>query len=120
MVVIVPPGVLSLPRLDYDHPSLRQNRGQEMAAPRFKVTKIDGSVEEIRLRPRAQIDYEDETGEALINLDSEDMKVSKLYTVAWYAAGKPDTFDEWIDSLDAVEMADEDADKEGDDTTRPT
>jgi hypothetical protein len=42
--------------------------------------------------------------------------------LAWFAAGKPDTFDEWIDSLDSVEMAgDEDAENnEGDDSTRPT
>ena len=87
-----------------------------MAAPTFKVTFIDGKIEEIKLRPRAQIDYEEETGDALISLDSDQMRVSKLYKLAWFAAGKPGDFDEWIDSLDAVEMAgDEDERCEEDD-----
>ena len=91
-----------------------------MAAPRFKVTYIDERFEEYPLRPRAQIAYEEATGEGLVALDSDDMRVSKLYTLAWFAAGQPDTFDEWIDSLDSVEMAGgEDGEQEGD-STRPT
>jgi hypothetical protein len=89
-----------------------------MAAPTFKVTLIDGTTSEVKLRPRAQIDYEEETGDALVSFDTDEMKVSKLYKLAWYAAGKPETFDEWVDSLDAVEMAgDEDANAE--DTESP-
>ena len=90
-----------------------------MAAPTFKVTFIEGNIEEIKLRPRAQIAYEEETGDALISLDSDQMRVSKLYKLAWFAAGKPGDFDEWIDSLDAVEMAG-DEDEDGDEATRPT
>jgi hypothetical protein len=92
-----------------------------MAAPTFKVTLIDGTESEVKLRPRAQIDYEEETGDALVSFDTDEMKVSKLYKLAWYAAGKPDTFDEWVDSLDAVEMAgDEDVDDTEDGEPRPT
>jgi len=91
-----------------------------MAAPIFKITYSDERVEEVKLRPRAQIDFEEETGDALVTLDSDEMRVSKLYLLAWFAAGKPGEFEDWIDSLDAVELAgDEDADAE-DDSTRPT
>ena len=112
-----------LPVLSYDDPDPWKEQGtKKMAAPIFKVTFVDGRTEEVRLRPRAQIDYEEETGDALISFETDEMRVSKLYSLAWFAAGKPETFDEWIDSLDAVEMAGaEDANSdEGDETTRPT
>jgi len=119
MVGVVVPPVLSLPVLRYDPDPDEQ--GTNMAAPIFKVTHIDGTAEEVRLRPRAQIDYEEETGDALISFDTDEMRVSKLYTLAWYAAGKPGEFDEWIDSLDSVEMAGgEDASEGEEQTTRPT
>jgi hypothetical protein len=91
-----------------------------MAAPTFKVTYEDGRTEDVKLRPRAQIDYEEETGDAIVAFDTDEMRVSKLYQLAWYAAGKPDTFNDWVDSLDSVEIAGgEDADAE-DSEPRPT
>jgi hypothetical protein len=113
-----------LPVLSYDDldPWTEQGTGT-MAAPIFKVTHIDGTEEEVALRPRAQIAYEEETGDALISLDSDEMRVSKLYKLAWFAAGRPSDFDEWIDSLDSVEMAttgtEDEPQEEGEDT-RPT
>lgn len=90
-----------------------------MAAPKFTLTYLDGTSEEVVLRPRAQIAYEEDTGEGLASLD-EDIRVSKLYRLAWYAAGRPSDFDEWIDSLESVDLPAGDMNDDGEADTRPT
>ena len=75
-----------------------------MPSPKFNITHIDGSQETAVLRPKAQIQFEEDTGDALASLDGE-MKVSKLYKLAWYATGREIPFDAWIDNLEEVDMA---------------
>lgn len=82
-----------------------------MAAPKFKIEYIDGETEEVSLRPARQMQYESESGEPLFAED-EAILMTKVYTLAWYAAGKPDTIEEWVELLESVEMVNEDTDDE--------
>ena len=93
-----------------------------MAAPTFTVTFIDGTSEEVRLRPRAQIAFEEETGEALASFNSDRDESVQALSAGLVRSGQAGGFDEWIDSLDSVEIARaEDESQQGDDqTTRPT
>jgi len=86
-----------------------------MAAPKFTIVPIDGDEEIVHLRPAQQVAYEVDFDEPLF-ADDEDVRMSKVYMLAWYAAGKPGKFKDWLDTLEAVEMADqgEDQDDEGD------
>lgn len=82
-------------------------------APTFIVLYTDGHEEEAKLLPIQQIAYERDTGEPLFGSD-ESIQMIKVYTLAWYASGKPDTFDEWVGTLEAVTMVEDgdgDADK---------
>jgi hypothetical protein len=90
-----------------------------MAAPKFTVTYLDGTSETVSLRPRAQIQFEEDTGGGLVSLDDE-VRVSKLYKLAWYAAGKPGEFDEWLDNLEAVELPQQEETGVEGDSTHPT
>jgi hypothetical protein len=74
-----------------------------MPTPRFTVTYEDGSTEELRMRPRAQMAYESDTNQPLFQ-DTDEIRMTTIYTMAWYAAGKPDTLDGWIANIDDVEM----------------
>lgn len=74
-----------------------------MPTPRFTVTYEDGSTEELRMRPRAQVAYEADTNQALFQ-DTDDVRMTTIYTMAWYAADRPGELDEWIAKLDDVEM----------------
>ena len=84
--------------------------------PTFTVYLLDGGVENARLLPFQQIAYERDTGEPLFSVD-ESISMEKVYMLAWYAADQPDTFDEWVRTLEAVTMVedgDEDDNAEGD------
>jgi len=80
-----------------------------MAAPKFKIDYADGVSDEVSLKPARQIQYEAETGEPLFDQD-ETVLMTKVYTLAWYAAGKPLTFEEWAETLESVEMVNEETD----------
>lgn len=87
-----------------------------MAAPTFIIEYIDGSAEEVKLLPRAQIAYEAETKRSLRG-DVESL--TELYRLAWYAAGKPDgSLQEWAEKIESLSSADENT-EEGD-GDRPT
>lgn len=80
----------------------------------LKVTKEDGTVEDVTVRPKAMIAFESDGH----SLSDESKPVTNLYTLAWYALGKPErTFDKWLDTVEEVESADV---EEGDDIDRPT
>lgn len=85
-----------------------------MAAPKFKIEYQDGTSEEVQLRPARQMQYEAETGEPLFD-ESEKILMTKVYTLAWYAAGKPETLEDWAETLESVEMVSEEIDAD-----RPT
>ena len=74
-----------------------------MPVPRFNLIYQDGTNEEVRMRPRAQIQYEADTGEPLFK-DSDNIHMTTIYKMAWYAAGKPDTLEIWADRLEDAEM----------------
>jgi hypothetical protein len=75
---------------------------KDMPAPTFTVEFLDGRVEKVKLTPRAQVDYEAATGKPLTGMGGGDRPVSEMYELAWYAAGKPDTYDTWLDGLEAI------------------
>lgn len=79
-----------------------------MAAPTFKIAYTDGREEEIKMLPKAQIAYERETKRSLRD---EVQSLTELYELVWYAAGRPGTFDDFIESLEGVES---DSDEDGD------
>lgn len=82
-------------------------------APTFTIAYLDGRDSEERLLPFQQIAYEKDTGQPLFS-DDEDPRMEKVYTLAWYACGQPDTFDEWVKTLEAVSMVDDDEDTDDD------
>lgn len=84
-------------------------------APTFTISYLDGTDSVERLLPFQQIAYERDTGEPLFS-DDESPRMAKVYMLAWYACKQPDTFDEWVQTLEAVSMVeDDDDDDEGDD-----
>ena len=89
-----------------------------MAVLTFKIGYSDGTEQEAPFRPKAQVAYERDTGEP-IGMEDDQVLVTKLYHMAWYAAGKPmDDFDAWLDTIDSVEAGGNDDEEEG--GTRPT
>lgn len=88
-----------------------------MAILTFKIEYTDGTTEEAPFRPKAQVAYERETGDA-IGMDEDQILVTKVYRMAWYAAGQPlEDFDAWIDTIDGVtSLGDDDDTEEGGDT----
>jgi hypothetical protein len=84
-------------------------------APTFIVYYLDGSETEERLLPFQQIAYEKETGEPLFSQD-EGARMEKVYRLAWYASGKPSAFDEWVRSLEAVSMVEDEDGADNDET----
>lgn len=90
-----------------------------MPAPRFTIEYEDGSSEEIKLQPKAQIAYESELGRSLRD-DIESL--TQMYELAWYAAGKPDgSLAKWVERVEAIAPADDgEADEDGETETRPT
>lgn len=77
-----------------------------MATPTFNITRADGAVETHRLRPIAQMRYEADFKEPIFSSrDGSEMKMTKLFTLAWYAAGKPgDNLADWLEDVDDVDM----------------
>jgi hypothetical protein len=72
-----------------------------MPAPKFKVEYVDGSEEEVKLLPKAQVEYERETKKSLGEGFGESLE--EVYNLAWFAAGKPNgSLDSWLDSVEAV------------------
>lgn len=76
-----------------------------MAVPTFNIIHTDGTKDEVKLLPLAQMRYEKETKRSLIG---EVGSLSEMYELAWYAAGKPGKLMEWIETVEAVEPGDED------------
>ena len=90
-----------------------------MAALKFKIEYENGPVEEVTFRPSAQVAYETDTGDPIATSDDQ-ILVTKLYRMAWYAAGQPDTFEEWLDRIESIEAPDSDEGQTEGDDTRPT
>lgn len=86
-----------------------------MAAPKFKIDYEDGTSDEVVLKPARQMQYEAEQNQPLFDED-EKILMTKVYTLAWYAAGKPSTLEEWAETLESVEMVND----EETDADRPT
>lgn len=85
-----------------------------MPAPRFNVEYVDGTEGEIKMLPVAQIRFERKEGKSLGGDFGE--SVTDLYKLAWYAAGEPDTFEDWLETVEAVSGQ---SDGEGDDDAAP-
>lgn len=72
-----------------------------MATTRFDITFEDGREETFKVKPRHLIEYEDIVGDI-----EQASSVRSAFTLAWIAAGKPGTFDEWIATVDDIENPD--------------
>lgn len=71
----------------------------------FRITSQDGTVEEVKVRPAALIAFEQDGH----SMQDEAKPVTNLYTLAFYALGKPDDdFEKWIATLDDLESIEED------------
>ena len=80
---------------------------------KFKVTTSEGNSEEVTVKPAAMVAFE----QAGNSLSDESKPVTNLYTLAWYAMGKPErSFEKWLDTVEEVESLDQ----EGADVERPT
>jgi hypothetical protein len=66
-----------------------------MASTKFTIV-IGDSTETFTVRPRDILKSERESK----NL--QDSPIESTYRLAWYAAGAPATFDEWIDTVDEL------------------
>jgi hypothetical protein len=85
-----------------------------MPAPKFTIEYTDGTTEDIKLLPKAQLAYEAETGRSL----REDIEsITQMYELAWYAAGRPEGgIEKWIENVEAIVPEDD----EEDGAERPT
>lgn len=91
-----------------------------MAVLRFNIEYADETTVEASFLPKQQVQYEMETGDPIAS-SSDEILVTKLYKMAWFAAGKPrDDFDDWLDDLVSVEALDSDDDGDVEGSTRPT
>lgn len=86
-----------------------------MPAPQFTIEYTDGTKDQVKLLPKAQLAFEKETGKSITENFGQSMR--DLYLLAWYAAEKPQgTLEAWIENVEAVTGQDE---LEGDDAPKP-
>lgn len=72
----------------------------------FRVTAQDGNVEEVKVRPAALIAFEQDG----FAMSDETRPVTNLYTLAFYALGKPGgDFDAWVAGLDDIESIEDES-----------
>lgn len=69
-----------------------------MAAPRISLSFTDGRVEEVTVNPRCLVEVERKYGQTIPAIEGT------LYG-AWIRLGRPDTFDEWLDTVDNFDGA---------------
>ncbi len=77
----------------------------------FRITSQDGTVEEVKVRPATLIAFEQDGH----SMQDETKPVTNLYTLAFYALGKPGkNFDKWVETLDDLESIDDDTESGAD------
>ena len=81
-----------------------------MIGIRFHVQMMDGSERDLLAGPVTQVAFEREHGKSLISVGDQPM-VSDFYWLAWHAARAGDksigSFDEFLASVESVEMVGE-------------
>ena len=89
-----------------------------MAAPKFKVVYQDGRTLEVRVTPRAQVEFERKFNTTMATFGGNP-SVEHGYWLAWrslHCAGmEGKEFDPWLDSIEEIEGIEGD----GEDTTNP-
>jgi len=75
----------------------------------FKVDYEDGNTVEVRVKPRHILAVE-RTGGSL------DATIEASYKLAWLASQTPESFEDWLDTVEDIEPLD----TEGDEEERPT
>ena len=75
------------------------------------VTHIDGSTSEAKVTPVVQVAFERNFNDGITVLsDTATMRMEYIYWLAWHAAKTGASFDDWLETIDAIEVEVESAD----------